>query len=203
MQRHAKRTWKPASMVLLALGLTSAPAAADGPTHGLSAFGDLKYKADFPHFDWVNPDAPKGGRMATIGTGALTTFDSFNGFILKGDAAQGVGLLFDSLMTSSGDEPDAVYGLVARSAELAPDRSSVVFHMRPEARFADGSALTADDVVFSLDILKEKGHPAIRSQLGNVAKAEASDAHTVRFTFAVANNRDLPLVVAGLPVLSK
>jgi microcin C transport system substrate-binding protein len=203
MQRHTKRTWRPAFAVLLVLSLASAPAAANGPTHGLSAFGDLKYKADFQHFDWVNPEAPKGGRLALIGTGALTTFDTFNGFILKGDAAQGVGLLFDSLMTSSVDEPDAVYGLVARSAELAPDRSSVVFHMRPEARFADGSALTAEDVVFSFDILKEKGHPIIRSQLANVAKAEAIDAHTVRYAFAVANSRDLPLVVAALPILSK
>jgi microcin C transport system substrate-binding protein len=206
MQRHANRNWTPALAALVLgpmLGLASASAAADGPTHGLSAFGDLKYKADFPHFDWVNPDAPKGGRMATIGTGALTTFDSFNGFILKGDAAQGLGLLFDSLMTSGGDEPDAVYGLVARSAELAPDRSSVTFHMRREAKFADGSALTSADVVFSFDIIKEKGHQYFRTQLRDVTKVEALDGHTVRYTFAVANSRDLPLVVAGLPVLSK
>jgi microcin C transport system substrate-binding protein len=203
MNRTAECFWRPALAALLVLGLASAPAAADGPTHGLSAFGDLKYKADFKHFDWVNPDAPKGGRMAHIGTAALTTFDSFNGFILKGDAAQGLGLLFDSLMTSSDDEPDAAYGLVASSAELAPDRSSVVFHLRPEARFSDGSALAAEDVVFSLDILKEKGHPAIRSQLRDVIKAEAIDARTVRYTFSVAKSRDLPLVVATLPILSK
>jgi microcin C transport system substrate-binding protein len=203
MQRYAKCIRRPALAALLVLGLASAPAAASGPTHGLSAFGDLKYKADFKHFDWVNPDAPKGGRLALVGTGALTTFDSFNGFILKGDVAQGLGLLFDSLMTGSSDEPDTVYGLVASSAEMAPDRSSVTFHLRPEARFADGSALTADDVVFSLDILKEKGHPYIRSQLTEVAKVEAIDVQTVRFTFSVANSRDLPLIVASLPILSK
>jgi microcin C transport system substrate-binding protein len=203
MKQRPKRMCKPTVAALLALALLSAPAVADGPTHGLSAFGDLKYKADFQHFEWVNPDAPKGGRLALIGTAALTTFDSFNGFILKGDTAQGLGLLYDSLMTSSGDEPDAVYGLVARSAELAPDRRSVVFHMRPEAKFADGSPLKAEDVVFSLDILKQKGHPAIRSQLTEVARAEAIDAHAVRFTFSVANSRDLPLVVAGLPILPK
>jgi microcin C transport system substrate-binding protein len=195
------RTWKPA--MVLAVLLASAPAAADGPRHGLSAFGDLKYPADFKHFDWVNPDAPRGGRLATIGTGALTTFDSFNQFILKGDAAQGLGLLFDSLMTGSLDEPDALYGLVARSAELASDRSSVTFRMRPEAKFSDGSRLTSADVVFSFDILKQKGHPAIRPQLADVAKAEAIDDHTVRFSFVVAMTRDLPLVVAALPILSK
>ena len=118
-----------------------------------------------------------------IGTAALTSFDSFNSFILKGDAAQGLGYLFDSLMTRALDEPDAVYGLVAHSARVAPDRSSVTFRLRPEAKFADGSALTADDVVFTFDILKEKGHPAYRVQLKDVTKAEALDPHTVRFTF--------------------
>lgn len=203
MKQCLMRTCQSAMAALLALGLLSAPAAADGPSHGLSAFGNLEYPADFKHFAWVNPDAPKGGSLAMIGTGALITFDSFNGFILKGDAAQGLGLLFDSLMTSGGDEPDAVYGLVARSAELAPDRSSVTFHMRPEAKFADGSALTAADVVFSFDVLKQQGHPFFRSQLREVAGAEAIDAHTVRFTFTPANSRDLPLIVAGLPILSK
>ena len=131
-----------------------AVAASDGPKHGLSAFGDLKYPADFKHFEWVNPDAPKGGRLATIGTAALTTFDSFNGFILKGDPAQGLDYVFDSLMVRAYDEPDAVYGLVAQSAEVAPDRICRHLPLRPEARFADGSALTADDVVFSFDALK-------------------------------------------------
>jgi microcin C transport system substrate-binding protein len=202
MMLRPNRTLTPAVAAVLLLGL-GAQATADGPTHGLSAFGDLEYAAGFKHFKWVNPDAPRGGRVAMIGTSALTTFDSFNPFILKGDAAQGLGNLFDTLMTPSLDEPDAVYGLVAHSAELAPDRSSVTFHMRPEARFADGSQLTSADVVFTFDILKQKGHPAIRSQLREVAKAEAIDAHTVRFSFSVTMSRDLPLVVAGLPILSK
>ena len=203
MMPHPNRASKPAIAALLLLGLMSAQASADGPRHGLSAFGDLKYPADFKHFEWVNPDAPKGGRIAMIGTLAINTFDSFNAFILKGDAAQGLGLLFDSLMARNVDEPDAVYGLVAHSAELAPDRRSITFHMRPEARFADGSPLTSADVVFTFDILKQKGHPAYRfSLLRDVAKAEAIDAHTVRFTFT-AVNRDLPLAVAGLSILSK
>jgi len=203
MRARPSRSWKPAISVVVLLGLASAQAVADGSRHGLSAFGDLKYRADFKHFDWVNPDAPKGGRLAMIGTAALITFDSFNGYILKGDAAQGLGNLFDSLMTRALDEPDAVYGLVARSAELAPDRTSITFRLRPEARFADGSALTSADVVFSFDILKAKGHPIYRQLLRDVAKAEAVDAHTVRYAFAGPAARDVPLVVAGLPIFSQ
>ena len=203
MLLHPNRTWKPAAAVVLLLGLASAQAAADGPKHGLSAFGDLAYPADFKHFKWVNPDAPKGGRMAMIGTRAIRTFDSFNDYILKGDAAQGLGSLFVSLMTSSLDEPDAVYGLVAHSVELSPDRTSITFWLRPEAKFADGSALTSADVAFSFDILRSKGHPYYRLLLKDVAKAEAIDAHTVRYTFTGPAFRDLPLLLAGLPIFSK
>jgi len=193
---------KPA-LVLAGLLLMSAGAAADNGKHGLSAFGELKYPADFKHFEWVNPDAPKGGSLSMIGTAALTTFDSFNAFILKGDGAQGLGHLYDTLMTRALDEPDAVYSLVARSAEVAGDGSSVTFQLRPEAKFADGSALTADDVVFTLNILKEKGHPLYRVTLKDVVKAEAPDAYTVRYTFTGTDTRDLPLMVAGLPILPK
>src|SRR4051812_11842241 len=161
----------------------TAVAQAEAEVHGISAFGDLKYPADFKHFDYVNPDAPKGGRLSTIGTEGRTTFDSFNGFLLKGDAAQGLESLFDTLMMRAGDEPDAVYGLVASAAEIAPDCKSVTFQLRPEAKFADGSPLTADDVVFSFDTLKAKGHPRFGIALRDVDKAEAPDAHTVRYTF--------------------
>jgi len=181
----------------------SGTALADNGRHGLSAFGDLKYAPDFTHFAWVNPDAPKGGRISTIGTAALTTFDSFNSFILKGDPAQGLELLFDSLMTRATDEPDALYGLVAASAEPAADGSTLTFRLRQEAKFADGSPLTAEDVVFSFVTLKEKGHPSYRVLLRDVVKAEALDALSVRYTFEGAQVRDLPLVVAGLPILSK
>ncbi len=189
-------------VVALASVLLGAPARAEF-RHGLSAFGDLKYPADFKHFDYVNPDAPKGGRLSTIGTEGRTTFDSFNGFLLKGDAAQGLEYLFDTLMTRASDEPDAVYGLVASAAEIAPDGKSVTFQLRPEAKFADGSPLTADDVVFSFDTLKAKGHPRFGIALRDVDKAEASDAHTVRYTFKGNLTRDLPLVIAELPILSK
>jgi microcin C transport system substrate-binding protein len=187
----------------LVLALLLAPAAASEPRHGLSAFGDLTYPADFTHFAYTNPDAPKGGSFSLIGWGGVTTFNSLNNYILKGDAAQGLELLFDSLMTAAADEPDAVYGLVAESAEIADDGKSVIFHLRPEARFADGTKLTADDVVFSFDTLKTKGHPIYHQTLQDVVKAEALDPATVRYTFTGEQVRDLPLTVAVLPIFSK
>jgi microcin C transport system substrate-binding protein len=185
-----------------ASGGFASPAMAE-PRHGLSAFGDLKYPAGFKHFEYVNPDAPKGGRLAMIGTAGRTTFDSFNNFILKGDSAQGLEYLYDSLMTRALDEPDAVYGLIAESAELAPDKKSVVFKLRPQAKFSDGTPVTAEDVVFSFNTLKEKGHPNYMLTLRDVEKAEAVDPLTVRYTFKGDLVRDLPLVVAELPVLPK
>lgn len=189
--------------VAAAAVLSPSPARAEF-RHGLSTFGDLKYPADFKHFDYVNPDAPKGGSIRLVGPGGVTSFDTFHGFILKGDAAQGLGLLYDSLMASSDDEPGAAYGLIAESAELADDKKSVTFKMRREATFADGTPITADDVVFTFNILKEKGHPiGFRRRLRDVTSATAIDAHTVRYDFQGELLRDLPLIVAGLPVLPK
>ena len=178
------------------------PLAAQEFRHGLSTFGDLKYPADFKHFDYVNPNAPKGGRFSTYG-GPLNSFDSFNPFILKGDTATGISMLFDTLMTRAADEPDSMYGLVAKEVAVAPDRMSVTFRLRPEAKFSDGSPITADDVVFSFDTLKAKGAPSYRITYRDVVKAEALDPHTVRYSFQGSLVRDLPLAVAGLPVLSK
>ena len=192
-----------AIVIGLVLALMAQSAAAAQGSHGLSAFGDLKYGPDFKHFDYVNPDAPKGGRLSLLGPAARITFDSFNGFILKGDAAQGLELLFDSLMVRAFDESDAVYSLVARSADLAPDRKSITFLLRPEAKFADGSPLTADDVVFSFDVLKTKGHPQFRIALRDVVSADAVDKMTVHYTFEGDQIRDLPLQVATLPIFSK
>ncbi len=201
---RATRAWAPLWAGALVLGALLLATTADAePRHGLSIFGELKYPPDFTHFDYVNPDAPKGGRLAMVGSGGTKTFDSFNNFILKGDAAQGLGYLFDSLMTRAQDEPDAVYGLIADSAEVAPDKKSVTFHLRPEAKFADGTPVTVDDVIFSFETLKEKGHPSYKLSLRDVDKAEALDAHTVRYTFKGDLTRDLPLIVAELPVLSK
>ncbi len=201
-------TWRCAafySIALVSITLTALalPANAE-PRHGISAFGELKYPRDFKHFDYVNPNAPKGGRFNHVGSGGRLTFDSFNPFILKGDPAQGLGeLVFESLMVRAVDEPDAMYGLIAASADIAKDRMSVVFELRPEARFADGTEVTADDAVFSFVTLKEKGHPVFRSQLRDVVQAEKLGPHRVRYAFKGEQMRDLPLIVAGLPVLSK
>ena len=200
------RTLTPAALfaagLVVASNFAGGPAAAE-PRHGLSAFGELKYPADFQNFAYVNPNAPKGGRMSLVGSGGVITFDTFNGFILKGDKAQGLELLFDTLMARAFDEPDAAYGLVAQSVEVASDRKSVTFRLRPEAKFADGSPLTSADVVFTFATIKEKGDPRLRQVLSDVVRAAASDALTVRYEFQGDLVRDLPLVVASLPVLSK
>ena len=187
-----------------AVGLFAAVSAAVAEDkHGLSIFGDLKYPPDFQHFEYVNPNAPKGGKVSQVGPGGTLTFDSFNFFILKGDRAQGLDLLYDSLMTRALDEPDAVYGLVAKSADVAADGMSVTFKLRPEAKFSDGTAVTADDVVFSFEALKTKGHPSYRIVLRDVEKAEALDAHTVKYSFKGDLVKPLPIEVAVLPVLPK
>ena len=173
------------------------------PTHGLSVFGDLEYPATFTHFDYVNPDAPKGGRMALIGPVPSDTFDSFNNYILKGDPAQGLALMFDSLMERAMDEPDAVYGLVAKTADLAADRKSVVFELRAEAKFADGTGLTSDDVCDSFHLLSTLGHENIKLTIRDVEACEALAPHTVRYRFKSAGIRDLPLSIAALPIFSK
>ena len=201
---HGLRPWQSiAGGAALVLAVLLAPAAASEKKPGLSAFGDLAYPANFEHFAYANPDAPKGGTFSLVGWGGVTTFNSLNNYILKGDAAQGLELLFDSLMVPAADEPDAVYGLVAESAEVADDGKSVTFYLRPEAKFADGTPLTADDVVFSFDTLKNKGHPIYHQTLQDVVKAEALDPHTVRYTFSGDLVRDLPLTVATLPIFSK
>jgi len=196
---------KIALLLLTSAALLQTPGAASAleRRHGLSAFGELKYPADFKHFDYVNPDAPKGGRLSTVGVSSVLTFNHFNPYILKGDAAEGLELIYDTLMVRAQDEPDAMYGLVAEAAEVSDDRLSATFFLRPEARFRDGSPVIADDVVFSLKTLKEKGHPTFQVRLKDIASAAAIDAHTVKFDFKGGNLRDLPLVAASLPVLSK
>jgi microcin C transport system substrate-binding protein len=185
-----------------------ASAAETGAAHGMSAFGDLKYPADFHHFDYINVDAPKGGLFSTIPSGSsfnqsVLTFNSLNAFILKGEGALGMELTFPSLMVRAGDEPDAMYGLVAKSVEISPDRTVYRFALRPEARFHDGARLTAQDAAFSLNILKEKGHPIIRQQMREVVGAESVDDATLVVNFVKTRARDVPLFVAGLPIFSK
>src|SRR5690606_24482359 len=145
-----------AGAVLLA---QPAPAQEVIRNHGISTFADLKYGPDFPHFDYVNPDAPKGGTMSFRGQLASATFDGLNNFILAGEPAQGLGLIYDTLLVESWDEPDAAYGLVASAVEYPEDRAWVVFEMRPEARFSDGHPVTAEDVVWTLEALQTMGSP--------------------------------------------
>ena len=176
--------------------------------YGLSAFGDLKYPRDFKHFDYVNPDAPKGGSLRTTSVLASQTFDSLNSYILKGDPADGMAdpfnLVFDSLMVRAYDEPDSVYALVATHAEFTPGGDWITFEMRDDAVFADGSPITAEDVAYTFELLKEKGHPAYRLQLRDVEGAEALSPNRVKYTFAEdAPKRDLPMLVATLPIFSK
>ncbi len=173
-------------------------------SHGISTYGDLKYPADFAHFDYVNPEAPQGGTMSFRGTGASQTFDSLNGFILKGEPAQGLALLYDTLLVASADEADAGYGLIAESLEYPPDRSWVIFNMRPEARFSDGTPITAEDVVFTHQVLLEKGAPAYRIILRDIASVEALEPHRVKFTFAeTASKKELPALAGSLSILPK
>ncbi|UVK39027.1 extracellular solute-binding protein [Mesorhizobium sp. AR10] len=203
----------------LALGGAAAAAAllpgrafADIPTgvklHGLSAFGDLKYKPDFTHFDYVNPDAPKGGQMnfappnSTLNQSFLT-FNTLNSLVLKGDSPPRTELCFDSLMTSALDEPDAVYGLLAESVTLSQDRNGFSFSLRPQARFHDGSPLTADDVAFALKLYKDLGHPNLSKALRHMTEAVAVDPVTLNLTFNGEQSAQNILSVVAMPIVSK
>ncbi len=189
--------------VVLALGLPGGPGAeplTSRPAHGLSMYGDLKYGPGFAHFEYVNPRAPKGGavRLSAIGT-----FDTLNPFTLKGVAAAGLGYVFETLMVGSADEPFAQYGLIAETVETPPDRSWVAFRLRPQARFHDGTPITVEDVIWTFQTLKEKGHPFYRSYYSHVVSAEPAGPRRVRFTFRRGENRELPLIVGQMPVLPR
>jgi microcin C transport system substrate-binding protein len=186
------------------------PARADDEieTHGLSAFGELAYPPDFHHFRYVDPQAPKGGTFSQIGPSReynqnFLTFNSLNSYILKGDAAQGLDLTFATLMVRSGDEPDAMYGLGAEKVQRSADGLRYRFFIRPTARFHDGSRLTAQDVAFSLNLLKAQGHPIITQLLRDLVGAQAQDDTVVDVAFAPKRARDVPLFVSGLPIFSQ
>ncbi len=202
VQQRRKALWAgtavlTAAVVITAL-LTSAEAAE--PVHGVAISGDLKYPADFTHFEYVNPDAPKGGQITMASTG---TYDNLNPFVLKGVSAAGAGSIYDTLTEQAMDEPFSEYGLLAESVEIPDDKRWVIFRLRKEARWHDGVALTADDVVFTFDIIKSEGHPFYKSYYGKVAKAEALDSHTVKFSFSEGNNAELPMIMGQLAILPK
>jgi microcin C transport system substrate-binding protein len=193
--------------VVLAVALTAAatpawprPAPPVHPAHGISIHGDLKYGPGFSHFAYVDPRAPKGGSVTLR---AIGTFDNLNPFILKGVPAAGIGNTFDTLTVASTDEPSSEYGLVAETIETPADRSWVAFTLRAQARFHDGSPITVDDVIWTFDTLRTRGHPLYRSYYAQVASVEKTGPRTVKFTFKGNENRELPVIVGQLPVLSR
>ena len=187
-------------LIWLALSPLPALAAEVLRAHAISMFDSEtpRYPADFRHFDYVNPDAPKGGSLRLASQGS---FDSFHPFIPKGNAV-GTGAV-ETLLVTSADEPFTGYGLIAESIEWPRDRSWVIFHLRPQARWHDGTPITAEDVAWSFETLVSQGNPQYRFYYSAVASAEALDAARVRFTFSESNNRELPLIVGQLPILPK
>lgn len=193
---------------------TAKAAAGSTVAHGYAAFGDLKYPAGFKHYAWVNPAAPKGGQVRLMGHG---TFDTLNPYTLKGLSPVntpgffmfGITELNETLLVGtgdyapSGDEPASAYGLIAETIEYPADRSWVIFNLRPTARFHDGRPITAADVKFSFDILRSKGHPRYRDLYRAVTACDILGPRRVRFRFAHAHDRMLPLRVGELPVLPK
>ena len=199
-----------AAALALAAGMVLAPVAplaqesAEGVTvaHGISPFGDLRYAADFPHLDYVNPDAPRGGEISVWAFGG---FDSMHPYTIQGRAGALASILFESLLTGTADEANASYCLLCETLEYPEDRSWVIFNLRPEARFSDGSPLTADDVLFSYEIFRDRGLPDFRQVLSQqIASATVLGDHRIRFDFVEDfPTRDLPALVGGLPVFSR
>lgn len=197
MRRAALGRWVGA-LLLAAPALGAEPAVQRA--HGLAMHGDLKYPVDFTHFDYVEPEAPKGGELRRA---AIGTFDTFNAFIIKGNPAADLGRIYDTLMTNSADEPFSQYGLLAETVETPADRSWVAFSLRREARWHDGRPVTADDVVWSFHTLLSEGSPFYRFYYGNVDQVQKTGPRTVKFTFKPGTNRELPLILGQLPVLPK
>ena len=180
---------------------TASPATAVTTTHGIAMHGAPALPAGFTHFPYVNPDAPKGGLLRLGQTGS---FDSLNGFIVKGQPAPGLReFVYDSLLTRSADEPFTLYGLVAERIELAADHRAVTFHLNPAARFSDGQPLTAADVEFSHRMLRDKALPFYRSHYRKVAVVEVLGPHAVRFTFSAEGDRELPLILGLMPIVPR
>lgn len=186
-------------LVSAALGLLAEAVVAEVRTvHALAMHGEPKYPADFTHFEYLNPDAPKGGEIRVAARG---TFDSFNGYIAKGNP--GPGASAETLLISSADEPFTEYGLIAESIEVPEDRSWVAFSLRPQARWHDGQPITVEDVIWSLETLKSKGRPRYRFYYKSIESAEKIGPHKVKFHFNETGNRELPLIVGQLPILPK
>jgi len=188
--------------LLISFLATSTYSLAD-PKHGVAMHGELKYPADFSHFDYTNEKAPKGG---TLKLGVVSdNYDSFNPYIIKGVPAAGVGYLFQSLMEGSGDEAFSEYGLIAEKVDMPEDRSSVTFYLNPLATFSDGSPISAEDVKFSFNTLTkhEKAQPFYSAYYADVSEIKITDPHTIQFLFSTNENKELPLILGQIPILSK
>lgn len=198
----AKAALAAAALAIFALAAPGGKAEEIIKAHGISVFGDLKYPPDFTSLDYVNPDAPKGGEIAIWGFGS---FDSMHPYSKKGRAGGLSSAFFETLLEGTADETDSGYGLLAESLEYPKDRSWVIFNLRPEARFSDGTPLTAEDVLFSFEILRDKGLPSFRVLLQQqIESAEILGPHRIKYTFKEGvPHRDLPSTVGALPVFSK
>jgi len=171
--------------------------------YAIAQYGDPKYPPDFKHFDYVNPDAPRGGTLVLANPDRQTSFDKFNPFTLRGNAAPGIGLLFESLTTGSSDEVASAYGLLADDINVAADGLSTTFHINPHARFSNGDAVTPDDVKYSFDTLKSpQAAPQYAAYFGDITRCVVVDPATVRFEFK-QRDRELPLLAGGMPVFSR
>ncbi|MFU0506867.1 extracellular solute-binding protein [Pseudaminobacter sp. NGMCC 1.201702] len=196
------------SAAALLPGFAFAASPTGTPLYGLSAFGDLKYGPDFKHFDYINPDAPKGGTFVFsppnwVFNQNVLTFNTLNTFVAKGDAPPRMEMCFDSLMAGALDEPDALYGLLAESVTISEDRNTFEFAMRPQARFHDGTKLTAEDAAFSFNLYKKDGHPNLLLPLAHMVEAVAVDETTLRVSFSGRQSARTVLNVAGFPIVSK
>ena len=185
------------SLLVVAMPLADQP---NYKGHAISMYGDMKYGSDFTHFDYANPNAPKGG---TIKMSASGTYDCLNQFILKGVSAYGLGLIYDSLTEHARDEPFSEYGLLAESIEVSPDRSWALFTLRSGAQWHDGKPITPEDVAFTLETLRAKGHPFYRNYYADVKQVEKVGERQVKFTFGGTDNRELPLIVGQMLILPK
>lgn len=189
-----------AGLVFLALGFASAPATAE-LRHGIAMHGAPALSSDFKHLPYVNPDAPQGGRI-TLGT--FGTFDSLRPLIVRGVSPEGIiGLVYESLLARNADEPFSLYGLLAEKIEVPDDRSAITFHLNPKARFSDGRPVTAEDVVFSWRILRDKGRPYMRGHYSKVTTADILRPGVIRFSFGASGDREMPLILGLMPVLPR
>jgi len=184
--------------MLVGIGVNTAQAA-----QGISQYGKPKYPDGFTHFDYVNPNAPRGGTLTLPNPGQRTSFDKFNPFTLRGVTAPGIDLMFESLAEGSADEVSSIYGLLAEDIAVAADRQSVTFRIRPEAKFSDGTPVLAADVKHSFDVLMSgKAHPRYKTTFADIKEAVVLSDRSVRFDFK-NNNAELPILAGTLPIFSR